>query len=190
MTDGPALAPAQRRAEESIDPDWRISDVLDRYPALLETLAGLYPGFNRLRNPVLRALRAPRISVAQAARVAGMGPAELCRALNAAAGLPEDAARDAPEERAVAPTSPTPPPTGMALALELDVSGLPPPEPMVKILEALETLAPGGALHVRHSRVPIYLYPRLDAMGYTHETREVGAERVELTIRKPGAAAR
>ena len=68
--------------------------------------------------------------------------------------------------------------------VEIDVSALPPPEPMVKILEALAALPPGGALHVRHARVPIYLYARLDAMGCAHQTTEVGPGHVELVITK------
>ncbi|HEU0168115.1 MAG TPA: DUF2249 domain-containing protein [Chloroflexota bacterium] len=67
----------------------------------------------------------------------------------------------------------------------IDVSDLVPPELMVRILEALDQLAPGQTLLVEHVRRPVFLYPRLDELGYLHETREVGPSRVQLRIHKP-----
>lgn len=72
-----------------------------------------------------------------------------------------------------------------AAVVTIDVSDLVPPEPMVRILRALEELAPGQMLLVHHVRRPVYLYPQLDALGYQHETREIGPGQVELRIRKP-----
>jgi uncharacterized protein (DUF2249 family) len=72
-----------------------------------------------------------------------------------------------------------------AAVVTIDVSDLVPPEPMVRILGALEELAPGQMLLVHHVRRPVYLYPQLDALGYQHETREIGPGQVELRIRKP-----
>jgi uncharacterized protein (DUF2249 family) len=67
----------------------------------------------------------------------------------------------------------------------IDVSDLVPPEPMVRILEALEQLNPGEALLVNHVRRPVYLYARLDELGYRHETRELGPNQIVLRILKP-----
>lgn len=69
----------------------------------------------------------------------------------------------------------------------VDVSdpNLVPPEPMVMILDALDELPPGGRLVVSHIRRPLHLYPRLDALGCVHETRELGPDRIELVIDKP-----
>ena len=67
----------------------------------------------------------------------------------------------------------------------IDVSELVPPEPMVKILEALATLSEGSTLLVHHVRRPIHLYERLDEMGYPHQTRDLGPDRVVVLIRKP-----
>lgn len=60
-----------------------------------------------------------------------------------------------------------------------------PPEPMTMILDALVALPPGGRLMVSHVRRPIHLYPRLDALGCTHQTRDLGPDRIELLIDKP-----
>ena len=43
---------------------------------------------------------------------------------------------------------------------------------MVRILETLREIGAGQTLLVHHVRRPIHLYPRLDALGCTHETRE------------------
>lgn len=76
-----------------------------------------------------------------------------------------------------------------ASTLTIDVSELVPPEPMVRILTALEELPEGATLLVRHVRRPMHLYPRLDEMGYRHETRDLGPGQVEVMIEKTAAPA-
>ncbi|MCA9859894.1 MAG: DUF2249 domain-containing protein [Thermomicrobiales bacterium] len=71
--------------------------------------------------------------------------------------------------------------------LTIDVSELVPPEPMIRILTALEGLPDGATLLVHHVRRPMHLYPRLDELGYRHETRELGPNRVEVLIEKATA---
>ena len=66
-------------------------------------------------------------------------------------------------------------PLSRGVARAIDVSHLPPPLPMVRILETLRDLGPGETLLVNHTRRPIHLYPKLDALGCTHETTEVAA---------------
>lgn len=276
---------------EPVRADWTVHQVLQRYPHLLETLVTLSPAFTKLRNPLVRSVQSRLVTVAQAARVAQLDPADLVRQLNAAAGLPEAAEPVAPEVghgaiagagaetsppeafaraavaatvdarpliargeepfrtimaaavqtpvgqvlRLIAPFEPVPlydvlgqrgfvyqprqlasdhwevlflrvaparpgPAPGPAVApgapapaaeappaavVTIDVSDLVPPEPMMRILAALEQLAPGQTLLVQHVRRPVYLYPQLDALGYRHETREIGPGQVEIRIHKP-----
>lgn len=68
-------------------------------------------------------------------------------------------------------------------SLRVDVSQLTPPEPMMRILEALSQLEPGDTLLVRHVQRPLYLYARLDDMGHNHQTWEMGPGHVEILIR-------
>lgn len=68
-------------------------------------------------------------------------------------------------------------------SLRIDVSQLTPPEPMMRILEALSRLESGDTLLVRHVQRPLYLYARLDEMGHTHQTWEMGPGHVEILIR-------
>ena len=75
-----------------------------------------------------------------------------------------------------------------SVAREIDVSPLPPPMPMIRILEALGGLGAGETLLVHLARRPIHLYPRLDALGCRHVTTEIEPRKVDLRITKPGAA--
>ncbi|MCL4545878.1 MAG: DUF2249 domain-containing protein [Chloroflexi bacterium] len=287
--------------DEPILATWRVSEVLRRYPRLLEDLVKLSPAFHHLRNPLKRAVQARLVTVEQAARIAGLEPSHLVRRLNSAAGLtpPLQAANepsgpvvaspaasepfaelevvadldvrpllargeepyhaimttaatvpvhrafrlhssfeplplfdvlarrgfayhsrqlatdhwevvfahvgtqaqsdDVPVHRREDPTSQGTADTARlpradadrdqpALTVRIDVSDLVPPEPMVRILEALEQLQAGETLLVEHVRRPVYLYPRLDELGYAHETRDLGPGRVEIRIHKPAVA--
>ncbi len=56
--------------------------------------------------------------------------------------------------------------------LDVDARGLEPPQPMVKILEAVAGLAEGVALRARTDRRPVHLYPMLEARGFSGESEE------------------
>jgi uncharacterized protein (DUF2249 family) len=258
-----------------ITAETRMGTVLDTHPELVEFLAGYHPHFARLRNRLLRKVMAPRVTVADAARMAGVAPETLLEAMRRAVG--EDAVADEP---AAAPPTPAATPMPRALralddahtvrldvradiargeepfarimaavkalrrgdalvlrvpfepvplydvlgrrglahwterhaaddwtvwfwheedaapraearaavaapagALTLDVRGLEPPQPMVLVLERLDTLARGETLEVLHDRRPIFLYPQLEARGFAHATDELRAGLVRIRIR-------
>jgi uncharacterized protein (DUF2249 family) len=73
--------------------------------------------------------------------------------------------------------------------LTIDVRGLEPPEPMVRILEAVERLQPGDTIEVLHERRPMFLYPQLDERGFVHETDEPEPGTVRIVIRHKEAGA-
>ena len=65
----------------------------------------------------------------------------------------------------------------------LDNRGLQPPEPMVRILSALEQLAAGEVIEAWNDREPLLLYPELEARGAAIQvSRE--ASGVRLLIRR------
>jgi uncharacterized protein (DUF2249 family) len=267
----------------------RVSDILNRYPTLVDTLIDASPAFRNLRNPIMRRVQSRLVTVSQAAGIAGLSPAELTRTLNVAAGLTAPSETDITEPgqptsaepllddvdvsippiaaeidvrtimargeepfkaimsvassvpagaafRLIASFEPLPLydvlakqgfthrsheigdgawevlftraadirhrspksarkagseddwPTEITTEVTIDVSELVPPEPMIKILEALEQLEPGGRLLVHHVRRPIHLYDRLDEMGYRHQTRDLAPGNVEVMIEKPVGA--
>jgi uncharacterized protein (DUF2249 family) len=57
-------------------------------------------------------------------------------------------------------------------SVEVDARHLEPPQPMVKILEALQALPSNAALRARTDRRPIHLYPVLESRGFKGESEE------------------
>lgn len=76
-----------------------------------------------------------------------------------------------------APVSPERPPcnagkTKPTEIVEVDARGLEPPQPMVKILEALAALPDGAELHAHTDRRPMHLYAQLEERGFSGTTEE------------------
>jgi uncharacterized protein (DUF2249 family) len=255
-----------------------IARLLEQHPELVNFLASYHPHFEKLRFGLLRKVMAPRVTVEQAARMAGVPPETLLGALRTAVGDTEPAAspvvtpapapavvaaqpaglaarrpvhvdvRDdigrgeepfvrimaavkalGDEEALVlrAPFEPIPlydvlgrrglahwterhaaddwsvwfyrepktqvvPPAAGGTApppdaLTLDVRGLEPPLPMMRVLERLDGLAEGAQLEVIHHRRPLFLYPQLEDRGFVHETDELepGVVRIRIGKRRP-----
>ncbi len=56
--------------------------------------------------------------------------------------------------------------------IEVDARGLEPPQPMVKILEALANLPAKTGIRARTDRRPMHLYAHLEERGFVGETTE------------------
>ncbi len=254
-----------------------VARLLEEHPQLVDFLAGYHPHFEKLRFGLLRKIMAPRVTVEQAARMAGISADDLLTAIrrqigevespSASAESPPDAGaptarpallaarrpvqvdvRDdirrgaepfarimaaikalsdeevlvlrAPfepfplydvlarrglahwtqrqaaddwsiwfyrEPAAEAAASTASAPGTVSGAFTMDVRGLEPPLPMVRVLERLDTLAEGAQLEVIHDRRPMFLYPLLDERGFGHETdaAEPGIVRIRITKRPP-----
>ena len=76
------------------------------------------------------------------------------------------------------------PAAGLPGRVVLDVRGLEPPQPMIRVLEAIDRLGQGAELEVRHERRPVFLYPQLDDRGFVHETDEPEPGLVRILIRR------
>lgn len=64
----------------------------------------------------------------------------------------------------------------------LDVCGLHPPEPMERVLSALDSIPDNNRLRVLIDREPFPLYPILQRNGYRYRTEPVEDGRYEITI--------
>jgi hypothetical protein len=157
----------------TIASDMTIARLLEEHPELLDFLAGYHPHFGRLRQRLVRRVMAPRVTVAQAARLAGVPPDELLAALCRAAGQPE-------------------PPPGPALTVQQNAGGIPRPRelaevgaehivrldvrgdiksgavPLPRIMNVVKTLEPHEALALRTAYEPIPLFSLLGARGFAH----------------------
>jgi len=81
------------------------------------------------------------------------------------ANLPLAAARPPIAEKAA-------PPAAAAGPIDLDVTGLEPPEPLVRILDALESLPAGAVLRARTDREPCHLFGEAEQRGFRHDCNE------------------
>jgi hypothetical protein len=150
--------------------DTTIGRLLDEHPDLVDFLASYHPHFETLRFGLLRKVMAPRVTVEQAARMAGIAAADLLGAIRQAVGEAE------PPGNLVA----TPPDTSVATArpatlaarrpVHLDVredirSGI---EPFARIMTAVRALAEEEALVLRALFEPFPLYDVLGRRGFGH----------------------
>ena len=157
-----------------------LARLLDDHPQLVEFLATYDPHFEKLRNRLLRRVMAPRVTVAEAARMAGVDPDTLVAALRQAVGEPEAAPRPSAE---VAPEIGLPKPAALAeipparhahLDVRADIrSG---DEPFAKIMSAVKTLAADQALELRTPFEPIPLYSMLAKRGFAHWAQRRAAD--------------
>lgn len=90
-------------------------------------------------------------------------------------------------EPAARPVAPSSAEVGSVI---IDVRGLEPPQPMLRVLERLDTLGDDQALVVIHDRRPLFLYPQLEERGFAHETEDVAPRLVRIVIRAAGRRAR
>jgi uncharacterized protein (DUF2249 family) len=162
--------------------DTTIAHLLDEHPQLLEFLASYHAHFEKLCNRLLRRVMAPRVTVADAARIAGIAEDELLGALRRAAGVapPPGCGCDAPTG-AVWVAAPRPsalealPPTGLVhLDVRDDIRRG--EEPFARIMAAVKTLAAGQVLVLRTPFEPVPLYEILGKRGLAHWTERHAAD--------------
>ena len=72
---------------KEITQETKISEILNEWPELEQTLLGLSPAFARLQSPLLRKTVARVTSVKQAATIAGIDSSHMLTMLRKAAGL-------------------------------------------------------------------------------------------------------
>jgi uncharacterized protein (DUF2249 family) len=153
----------------TIHPQMTVEQVLQLHPAMIDAFVSA--GFRPLVNPILRRLFAGVTTLEGAARKKGWDGRRLAafvadlnaalaaapvEALGTVAPMPELDVAGAPAERH---------PWGLAI----DNRGLEPPQPMLRILGLLDTLAPGERLEAHNDREPVMLLPRLHELGHRYD---------------------
>lgn len=159
----------------------RLSAVLARDERLLDVLASAAPAFKRLKNASLRKHMAPRVTLEQAARIAGIDVNALVDRLNQALG--DRPAESAPLEAERTEAAPTPVPDHLReipgeRLVDVDVrddlrAGI---EPFGKIMGAARNLAPEMVLRVRAIFEPVPLYGVFAKKGLAHFTERIAAD--------------
>lgn len=163
-----------------ITPETKVGALLEAYPTLEARLIELAPAFEKLKNPMLRRTVAKLATLGQAARVAGLEPPELVRALREAAGLDPlgdggSGATEGAEESAWIEALP--------VVLRLDADGLlaAGSHPLQAVSSRLTALGDDEAIVVASSFVPAPLVDAVVARGFACRIRTVN-ERTETWI--------
>lgn len=179
----PITQSPQSASRTPIQPADRLSAVLARDERLLDVLVAAAPTLETLRNTSLRKNMAPRVTVEQAARIAGIAATDLVARLNGAlADCPPPAT---PVERAAPPPTTPAPPVPEALRavppenlVDVDVredlrAGI---EPFARIMGAARELQPDQVLRVRAIFEPAPLYGVFAKKGLDHFTERLAAD--------------
>jgi uncharacterized protein (DUF2249 family) len=183
-----------------ITPSDRVAAVLRTDERLVEVFASAAPALERLRNPAMRRTMARLVTVAQAAKIAGLDPQELVARLNAAAGSGDEAVPSADTNEPVEEQKMS--------AVESDIpaalSGLPAErlvdldvredlrrgeEPFSRIMAAKAALKPGEVLRLRATFDPVPLYHVMGKQGYEHWTEQLGEDDWRVWFHRPDAVA-
>jgi uncharacterized protein (DUF2249 family) len=151
--------------------DTKVGALLEAHPELVEVLASYHPHFKRLRNRLLRRVVAPRVSLGDAARMAGVAPDDLLAAVARAIG--EEVRPTAPKTRAESCAAPRPGALDRfdeahRAVVDVRANIARGEEPFARIMAAVKSLPPDHALVVRTPFEPIPLYDVLGRRGLAH----------------------
>ncbi|MDP4219694.1 MAG: DUF2249 domain-containing protein [Bacteroidota bacterium] len=167
-----------------ITSEMKVSQVLAQYPETIEVFLQASPAFGKLKNPLLRKMLTPRVSVAQAAKIANITPAALVAALNTACGSVSESLASEPAEIENDPAlsrherpeflSLLRPEQIVLVDVREDINRN--TDPFKKIMLAVKQLADGQVMHLVNIFEPVPLYDVLSHRGFEHWTEEIGGD--------------
>jgi hypothetical protein len=189
--------PSMNRAtyHRSINGETRLNIALDNIPGAVDYIVSLNPhDFARLKNPMMRRLMSPRISLRRVAAMAHISEAALLQGLAALGGaVPvQTSAVIALSEPLIPPQSPISQPLWLADISDADIPWvdlLPlddtqgDPFPLVSI--AVKGMAPASVLGIRHRWQPQPFYDVWARMGIEWFARQVSADEWHIYVFKP-----
>jgi uncharacterized protein (DUF2249 family) len=174
--------------KDLITPDIKVSKLLKKYPETLSVLLETSDHFKKLNNPLLRRTLAPRVTIEQAARIAGVELQKLLLRLNQAIGCEADFLKWCAQQGPLQSTKETageeqtrPSWLASAQVKTLDVrpiisSGK---DPFEDIMREVDSLAENEVLLIVNSFEPVPLYRVMQGRGFAHFTeQEAGTYRV------------
>ncbi|MHB1277524.1 MAG: DUF1858 domain-containing protein [Bacteroidia bacterium] len=168
-----------------INTDTKIETILQAHPDALNAIISISSKFNKLRNPVLRKLMAPRVSLSMASKVGNCSPDDFFKKLEPLGFVIDRLPKGAmPVEE---PGSDSPDWDELFALFSdrletLDVRALEMPQPMIRILFALESLPENKALFVYHKRIPVFLLPELKERNMDYRIKTINEGEVNMLI--------
>lgn len=146
----------------------RVSDALAARPELRQVLPAFHPAFARLNHPVLGRILPKLVTVADAARIAGVEVEALVAVMNLPVGHPLPEARPAERVSGERPEWFAPDRVTVLDVRPILARG---EDPLARILSALRALPSGGQLTVIAPFEPVPLLGLLSRQGWSHWTR-------------------
>lgn len=167
----------------------RLSEALKRSAAVLEYVISLNPhDFERLRNPLMQKVMPPRITLRRIATMVKMPEQQFIDKINELAGLP----RELVDEAAAPGTSAHEVPPWFNAVDEsrivwIDVlrGDVKLEDPVPPINVAVNALAPGEVVGIKHIWEPQPLFDIWDARGFDYWTRRVGSDEWHIFVHRP-----
>lgn len=168
-----------------INSETKIDTLLRAHPEALEAIVSISPKFTKLRNPVLRALMAPRASLSMASKVGNCSVEDFYKKLEPLGFVIDRIPTRSKQTEEVIPGSPDWDETLFHFTDKmetLDVRTLEMPQPMLSILDALEQLPENHALFVYHKRIPLFLLPELKERKMDYRIKPLSGGEVHMLI--------
>lgn len=170
----------------------RIQALLDvDQEGVISALVKLSNNFSKLKNPILRNLLAPRVTIAQACRVAHCEPLVFLTAMEQLGFLVIAAEEEASVQVSEQPTACDRKVFDLVLSrfdprkiTYIDVCHLEMPQPMLLIIDHIGKLKSDEVLYIYHKKVPVFLLPELDKKGLRYSLLRKSAERYDMLIYK------
>lgn len=163
-----------------IDKNTRISELIKANPLAIDAIASINSKFEKLRNPVLRKLLAPRVSIHDASRIGNCSLQEMFAKLSAL-GFKVNEEAPVTEEEEVK-TIPTVHVFEASMDVRLDiVNGK---DPLKKILIAVRAIKVGQTIRIINSFEPVPLIRLLENKGFKAQVVPIGPNEVHTFFHK------
>ena len=181
--------------KKTLGPQSRLSEALALHADVLEFIVGLNPhDFVRLRNPLMRRLMPPRITLARIAAMTKNPVADVIDGILRAAGEIPDAVEEqlvgSSQVPAALPMSPQQRPNWVGDRPDVTVDLLAADErldadPMPPIVSALRLAKPGEIVLVKHKWEPQPLYDIWTRQRVEFYADQIGEDEWHIFLRKP-----
>lgn len=165
----------------------KIAALLKHHPDALETIVGLSPDFEKLRNPILRKLMAGRASIAMAAKIGGCRPEDFFEKLKPLGFIGDSSVKEICHHR-----KPLPPFLQAIESNRLVVLDVRPvlaggKDPLNLILQTVKALKPGQVLKIINTFEPTPLMGVLKKQGFLSYADHLEEKLVETWFYKQEA---
>lgn len=171
----------------------RLSEALAANEAILEYIVSLSPhDFNRLRNPLLRKVMPPRITLRRIAAMVGMPEQELVSKINELAGLPSETVPTDDINRSPLPMRSSEKPDWLATSDSesikwVDVTPIDAEhgDPMPPINIAINTCKPGTIIGIKHMWEPQPFYDIWHSRGFEFWAEQINPDLWHVYVHRP-----